>query len=73
MKTGSSAAMMSRFFLPIALRTRSASTGRVSGELLQHQDDLLLVDEDPVGLLRDVLESRVQVDRSSMGSFLRSM
>ena len=33
----------------------------VPGEPLQHQHDLLLVDQDPVGLLGDVLERFVQV------------
>ncbi len=37
------------------------SAGRVTRELLQHQDDLLLVHENPVSLLGDVLEGRIEI------------
>ena len=53
--------MTSAFFLPIARRSRSAGRACSRASTWRDLHDLLLVDDDAVGVLEDRLQRRVRV------------
>ena len=54
-------AISSGFFLPMALRNRSRSAQRVSGEYLSDLHHLFLIQDDPVRRLENGFQRRMQI------------